>query len=667
MELKFELEFECGENTLSVRGFDTHEELSSIFECNILCCSPNPDIDLEAIVGKAALFVIRTGNPHVETPERTWEGVCSQMELLRSEYGAAEKGLTTYFLRIVPRMWLMRHNREHRIFQRKTIPEIVELLLGEWEIDFDKRLSGQYKQLDYVVQYGESDFTFVSRLCERAGITYYFDFASGNQGKLTLHDAPHTNAPRTPIKSNDKSFGRAAEEHVNRARVAERVAPGRFTLKDFDFRRPDFHLLGEAPPAKAPEDFYELYHYMPGGSVYLDGGGGGGTPVADDKGPVRSVDAEAKARAERGLEAERCRKRMVSFETNCVDLFPGTVFKIDEHPRPDVGKPLLISAFTISGTSNEAWVQLGDAVYAELPYRPVERTPRPSIRGVQSAFVVGPAGEEIYTDEFGRIRVQFHWDRDGKMDPDSSCWMRVSQGWAGGGFGKILIPRVGQEVLVGYEEGDPDRPFVLGRNYNAVNLIAGEQATPRYKTRSSWRSDTSPHADNCFNEIRFEDQLDEEFVFTQAQRDQQKLVKRHETERTGHNRAELVGGNRSVIVGEVDATLVGKKYSLQMIDTPKPEQLQILAMGKPQVQPLSTKLEMIDKKILCTSGEATVVLDGPDAVFEAKSLISFKAGGNVIVKGGPNIHINPKGGGSAQAGCLEKGSGVAAPFVQKAK
>jgi type VI secretion system secreted protein VgrG len=310
---------------------------------------------------------------------------------------------------------------------------------------------------------------------------------------------------------------------------------------------------------------------------------------------------------------------------------------------------------------------LGEAVFAEHPYRPLEETERPTVRGVQSALVVGPEGEEIYTDEFGRVRVQFHWDRDGKMDPNSSCWMRVSQGWAGGGYGKILIPRVGQEVLIGYLEGDPDRPIVVGRSYNGTNLIASEQELPRYKTRSSWKSDTSPHEDNSYNELRFEDVFEEELVFTQAQRDQQKLVKRHETERTGRNRAVLVGGNRALVVGQVDATLVGKKYSLQMINQPEPKDLQILKMGKPTVSPLSTKLEMIDKKILCTSGEATAVVDGPDAVFEAKQLISFKAGGNITVKGGPNIHINPKGGGSAQAGCLEKGSGVAAPFVQKAK
>jgi type VI secretion system secreted protein VgrG len=667
MELKFELKVEAGEKSLDVRSFDIHEQLSTLYEVNVVCRSPNPDIDLETIVGKAALLTIHSGNPELNTPLRTWEGTCSSMQLLKTEEEPGAKGVSTYALQIVPRMWLMHHNREHRIFQRIKIPDLVEKLLGEWEVEVSRKLSSEYKELDYVTQYGESDFSFVSRLLERAGITYYFDHSGGKPGVLTLHDAPHTNPPRPPIKYNHKLLGRAAPEHCSNARIAERVAPGRYTIKDFDFRRPDFHLVGEAPPAKAPEDFYEQYHYDPGASVYLDPSGPGSWPVADDKGKVRWVDQECKGRAERGLEAERCRKRMLSFETNCVDLFPGTVFKIEEHPRADVGKPILVSGFSLQGSTGEAWLMLGEALFAEHPYRPVEETECPTIRGLQSAFVVGPSGEEIYTDEHGRVRVQFHWDRDGKMDPESSCWMRVSQSWAGGGFGKIMVPRVGQEVLVSYLDGDPDRPIIVGRKYNGTNLIASEQELPRYKTRSSWKSDTSPHEDNSYNELRFEDAIDDEFVYTQAQRDQQKLVKGNETERTGRNRATLVGGNRAVVVGAVDATLVGKKYSLQMIDSPKPADLQILQMGKPTVSPLSTKVEMIDKKILCTSGEATVVIDGGDAVFEAKQLISFKAGGNIVVKGGPNNHINPKAGGSAQAGCLVKGSGVAAPFVQKAK
>jgi type VI secretion system secreted protein VgrG len=399
----------------------------------------------------------------------------------------------------------------------------------------------------------------------------------------------------------------------------------------------------------------------------VDPQGAGSTPVADDKGKVRSVDAEATARAQRLLDAERCRKRIVSFDTNVIDLAPGTVLSIEDHPRTDVGEPLLVTAFRLEGSSNEAWAQSGEAVFVKTPYRPIELTPEPVVSGLQSALVVGPPGEEIHTDELGRVRLQFHWDREGKVDDNSTAWTRVSQGWAGKGFGKVLLPRIDQEVLVGYFEGWPDLPVVVGRAYNGQHTVPRENELPRYKTRTSWMSDSSPHADDSCNVVRFEDEKDKEYVFTRAQRDQQKLVKRNETERTGQNRAEVVGGDRAAVVAGVDAVLVGKKWSLQMIAAPTADQLKIPRMGKPEVAPLSTKVEMIDKKILCTSGEATAVLDGPDGVFEAKELISFKAGGNVVVKGGPNIHINPAGGGSAQAGCLEKGSSSGAPFVEKAK
>ena len=667
MEFKFELTFEGGEDSLDVRSFDAHEELSTPYEVNVLARSPKHDIDLEAIVGKPASLVVRNANPHVTATERCWEGICNVIEHTKAEEEAGVRGLSTYWLRIVPRLWLMTRNREHRIFQRKSIVEVVKRVLLEWDIKPQLELVEAYKDLDYVVQYGESDFAFVSRLLERAGITYTFDFTGDKTGELTLNDQPHATAPRPAITYNPKVSARVAAENIHKVRLAERVAPGRFTLRDYDFRRPDFKLLGEAPPAKAPEDFYEQYHYLPGASLYLDPAGAGGTPVADDKGKVRSVDAEGKARAERGLQAERCTKQLVGFETNCLDLWPGTVFTMEEHPRAELAKALLVTSFSLTGTANEEWRQVGEAVFAAHPYRPFERTPRPTIQGIQSAIVVGPEGEEIYTDEFGRVRVQFHWDRDGKLDVDSSCWIRVSQGWAGKGYGKIVIPRIGQEVLVGFYEGDPDQPVIVGRAYNTLCNIPSEQELPRYKTRSTWMSDTSPHQDGAFNEIRFEDEKDKEFVYTQAQKDQQQLVKRHETERTGQNHASVVGLNRAAVVGAVDSVLVGKKYSIQMIQAPKPDQLKITQMGKPEVAPLSTKLEMVDKQILCTSGEATAIIDGKDITFEATRQITFKAGGKVVIHGGPNIHVNPKGGGSAQAGCLEEGSDVGAPFVEKAK
>jgi type VI secretion system secreted protein VgrG len=276
--------------------------------------------------------------------------------------------------------------------------------------------------------------------------------------------------------------------------------------------------------------------------------------------------------------------------------------------------------------------------FIEEPFRPALVTPRPTIAGVQSAVVVGPKGDdEIYCDEFGRVRVQFHWDREGKHDEKSSCWMRVSQAWAGSGFGTMVIPRIGQEVLVAFFDGDPDQPVIVGRAYNASKTVP--YTLPDHKTRSTWKSDSTPKSQG-YSEIRFEDKKGDELVYVQAQRDLQKLVKHNETERTGKSHMIVVGVDRGSVVGASDTTLVGEKYSVQMIAPPKEEDLKVLAQQDPKIEPLPTKLEMIDEKIAATTGTAHVFVDKKDVIFEAKGAIGIKAGGNVIVKGGPNVRIN---------------------------
>jgi len=239
---------------------------------------------------------------------------------------------------------------------------------------------------------------------------------------------------------------------------------------------------------------------------------------------------------------------------------------------------------------------------------------------VQSALVVGPKGEEIHTDEFGRVRVQFHWDREGKRDEHSSCWVRVSQGWAGTGFGMMVIPRVGQEVTVGFFEGDPDQPVIIGRVYNAVNRVPYK--LPDDKTKSGWRTRSTPGdpSSPAFNELMFEDKKDAELVSLRAQRDFHKLVKANESERTGTDRTISVGKNRTATVGAVDSTMVGTRH--------------VVTVG-------SSHVEMTDKHIVATTGEATVTWSGPDLSLEAKGNITIVAHeGDVIIKGGPNVKIN---------------------------
>jgi type VI secretion system secreted protein VgrG len=623
-----ELSFASKEESLSVRRFAVHEGLSTLFEVSIWAVSPYDDLDLEAIVGKEAAFRIVTGVAHSRRPVRLWSGVCRHIEQVQAEPG----GLSTYYLRIVPKIWLLTHRRNSRIFQHKTAPEIIDAVLQDWGIQAKWKASREkFPKLEYRVQYNETDYDFLCRTLEEWGVTYYFDEDEAKKSELVFTTKPQMRNARLggPISYVDNPNEEAEREFVTRVRLTHVVAPGKVTLRDFDFRRkPDYELVGKAPPAAAPEDFYEHYKYAPGGFL-VEGGKGGGTPVADDKGVARNEDKAGEKRASRSLQAERAFKRNITFDTNVIDMAAGLIFSIGNHPRADLGpdKKILVTEFSIEGTPTDEWHMSARAVFADQPFRPTVKTPKPIIRGVQSAVVVGPPGEEIHTDEFGRVRVQFHWDREGKFDDNSSCWMRVSQGWAGSGFGMINIPRVGQEVLVGFFEGDPDQPVITGRVYNNTTRVPYK--LPDHKTKSTWKSDSSPNSDG-FNEIMFEDAKGKELVYMQAQRDLQKLVKNNESERTGANRTIVVGANRSAVIAANDATLVGVKHRLTIAQPKEPP---------PSIPP--TSIDMSDKKLSYTTGEATIIFDGPNITLEAKGNITIKStGGDVIIKGGPNVKIN---------------------------
>ncbi|RLB63245.1 MAG: hypothetical protein DRI90_07265 [Deltaproteobacteria bacterium] len=615
----------------TVRRFSAHEALSMPFEVDAITLAPDATIKLDGIVGKAARFTLTSAAKSAQT--RIWNGVCSHMAQLQAE----TEGASTYLVRVVPRLWLLSQRRNHRIFQRLTLPEIVQQLLGEWRIEPKLALGTTYQKHDYVVQYGETDLAFISRLLERAGITYFFDFEDPADTKLVLSDEPHLGPLRAgpAIHYADKPQEVAQAEFVTRVRVSYSVRPGHYTIRDFDFRKqPDYPLFGKAEPAEAPEDFYEQYHYEPGEMLRVDppDGAGGGTPVADDKGKVRHSEAAGKTMAARRLAGERVARRAVSFESNLNDLAPGVIFAVDEHPRSDL-KPkdkLLVTSYRLEGLVGQKWNFGGESVLAEQPYHPPRVTPRPRIEGLQSAVVVGPPGEEIYTDETGRVRVQFHWDREGNRDDNSSCWIRTSQEWAGAGYGSTLIPRTGQEVLVAFLDGDPDQPLIVGRVYNNVQRVPYK--LPDHKTRSGWKSDSSPGSEG-YNELLIEDKQGSEMVYHQAQFDLQKLTKREEVERVGHNQVAIVGKNRSAVVNSVDATMTGKVAVKQMIAPPSKSDLKILEQQVPSLEPLDTTMEMVRSRLIFTTGKATVAFDEGNLAFEAAGNITINAsGGDVILE-----------------------------------
>ncbi|KYF55386.1 hypothetical protein BE04_51175 [Sorangium cellulosum] len=536
---------------LDVRQFHISERMSALFELSFIVVCENADIDFDAVVGQPMTFTLRQGTH--ERAVRTWTGICSHIEQVAAE----ELGVSTYKLVMVPVLWLLTQRRNHRMFQLQSELDIARVLLAEWNISTSERISGTYKKRKYRVQYGESDFTFLCRMLEDAGVSFYFQ-TDGGETRLVLDDAPQTNASRAPAITFRDNPTDADREHVTKVRVSRRLRPGKYTVRDHDYRRvPEYVLRSSAQTQEQLEAQLERYHYVPGAFLY-ESDKGQPTPVADDRGRYRTDEREAVALAQRRLDAKRVDARTVAFDTNTIDLAPGTVVSFLDHPKSELspGSAFLVTGATLSGEHSGEWSCACEAVSAGLAYRPPLVTPKPKTSGVESATVVGPPGEEIHTDEFGRVRVHFHWDRESKMNERSSCWIHVSQPWAGATFGGSNLPRVGQEVIVDFLGGDPDRPIIVGRVY--TNVQKTPYKLPDNKTQSGWQSRSSPGGgpDN-YNEIMFEDRKGEELVRMQAEKNLDKLVKNDESVRIGHDRTKQVGHDDALTVGNDRTRSVG--------------------------------------------------------------------------------------------------------------
>lgn len=546
---------------LDVRSFHVTDRMSGLFEARIVAVSPDPDLDFEAVVGQPMGFTIHGRQ------RRSFSGVCSDLRQIAVE----ERGLSTYELTLVPELWLCTQRRNYRIFQQMSEIDIALKVLGEWGISPALKLSGAFKKRKYRVQYGESDYSFVSRMLEDAGVSSYRD----EEGGLVLDDGPHANAARAPIPFRMNPTV-ADREHVTAVRVGRRLRPGKYTVRDHDPRRPPgFPLAGAATGGAGVEGRLERFHYVPGAFV-VESDKGESTPFADDKGKYRADEGEGAAMAKRRLEAKRAGARTITFETNALDLGPGTVVSFLDHPKRDLGpgSRLLVVESTLSGTALGEWTHACAAVSADAPYRPPLRARKPRVTGVESATVVGPPGEEIHVDEFGRVRVHFHWDREGRMDDSASCWIPVSQPWGGAGYGGTNLPRVGQEVIVDFLGGDPDRPIITGRVYTGVQRTPYK--LPEHKTKTVWRSQSTGGGGH--NEIMFEDARGQELLYFRAERDLERVVKRDEIadiardhgvavvrderRKVGRDRTIEVGGDQSLSVGGDNDRRVGGDESI---------------------------------------------------------------------------------------------------------
>jgi len=581
--------------------------------------SPDDDLDLDALVGRPA--ALRIEGPGA-SGSRVLRGVCLAAEQVQAE----ETGLSTYTIEIGPKLALLEHRAGYRVFQHQSAPEIVSTIFAAWGIDAKSTLDRQrYPRLPYRVQLGETDLAFVSRLLEEAGITFTFatDDAEGGPDVL-LEDTSHLNKDAIVAQHVENPVEGIRAPYVTRVRVGRKLRAGRVVLRDQHFRvRPDVKLVGDVASEEGAR--FEHYEYVHGKSVTDLPAPPGDSPVADIRGAARADAKTLERLAQQALERERSRRREVSFETNVYTLRPGQCLRVEGHPRVEMSADrLLVTELRTTGSINGVgWKVEARALFTDLPFRPLLETPRPRAQGVHAATVVGPEGEDIHTDEFGRVLVQFAWDRDNRFDEKSSCWLRVSQAWAGAGHSSFSLPRVGDEVLVGFFDGDPDQPVILGRLHNAASPVP--YRLPMGKTISTWRSASVP-ATGGYNELKFDDAAGHEIVAIHAERDMATLVKNTETID--------VGQSRLTRIGTTDDKAVGERHSLTVAE--------------------NTRVEVTPSKIVLTTGEARIILEGPNVTFDVPGTFVVKAAGqvrvessaaDVVVQGGPMVRINPRGAG----------------------
>ncbi|EOW6735088.1 type VI secretion system Vgr family protein [Cronobacter dublinensis] len=513
--------------TLLFKSLSGTEQLSALYEFDVEFLSPFNDLDIKGLLGKPVTIEIRNSSL---TP-RLLNG-----DIIRlSQEGQDENGERYYRYRatLCPALWYLTQNRDFRIWQEKTVPEIIRALLNEYQIPFELQLSGEYRNWGYCVQYNESDFDFISRLMEHEGIYYYFRHESESQ-TLVITDSPFKHRPlqgydiiNWNIPANKTP---ANAEGIHSWRISGAITPSLYSHDDYDFRKPRASLFeARENPRSFAAKKAEIYDW-PG--RYTDHQHG------QNYVKVRQQELESK-------------HEQMSGSATSLGIAPGFTFRFAGAPRrEDEGEYLTVRATYLltenpytSSAETPAIHQIDfDVVSADLNWRPQRNTPWPRTYGPQTAEVVGPQGEPIWTDKYGRVKVKFRWDRYSETDDSCSCWVRVSSTWAGWKYGGMQIPRVGEEVVVDFINGDPDRPIITGRVYNEESMPPWD--LPADATRMGFMSRSKSGSQDNANYLFMEDRLGQESFDMHAERDMNVSV---ENDLNVH-----IEGNRNLTVDKHD-------------------------------------------------------------------------------------------------------------------
>jgi type VI secretion system secreted protein VgrG len=498
------------------------EELGRVGECRLELLSLKSDINLDSILGQNVTVKLALQDDST----RYYNGFVT-----RFSQGGVRGKYRRYYATVHPWLWFLSRTADCRIFQEKTVPQIIEKIFSEHPTaSFKNSLTGSYPKWTYCVQYRETDLNFVSRLMEQEGIYFYFTHSDGKH-TMVLADSysGHAAFQGKPVPFiAPEDLARPDIEHINSWTLTREVQPGAYTHDDYDFERPSLDLTTKKLVTRGySPSTYEVYDY-PG--EYL-----------------QKADGEATASVR--IDEYAAQFETVQATTNVKQIGVGSLFTLEKSPRADQNREHLVVAATydLEFSDYEAMPDRGGSDYqcsfvamsSKQQFRSQRLTPKPSVQGPQTAVVVGPGGEEIFTDKYGRVKVNFHWDREGKKDENSSCWIRVSHPWAGKAWGAVAIPRIGQEVIVDFLEGDPDQPIITGRVYNAEQMPPYDLPANKTQTGIKSRSSLSGTPAN-FNEIRFEDKKGSEQVFIHAEKNQDIEVENDETHWVGHDRTKTI-------------------------------------------------------------------------------------------------------------------------------
>ncbi|MBU6951370.1 type VI secretion system tip protein TssI/VgrG [Hahella sp. HN01] len=573
-----------GKDVFLLRHFRGQEGYSQLFQYDVDLLSHKRDIRAEDIIGELAQVTIGAdgGAP------RVFSGHVSYFE----STGLEKRGLYGYKAVLVPWLWFLNKNTDCRVFQNMTAPKILEAVFTEAGFS-DFRFSGlynEYPELEYCVQYRESDLNFALRLMEQEGIYFYFEQAQ-KRHMLILADDKSTNAFMEPRKIEHSSRPRNGD-YIQEWRRSYQYFSGKWSLSDFNFEKSDQSLLAECSALTELRGAasYERFDY-PGAFGDQDRG---------------------RRLTKLRMEEEESRFTRVSGRSNLPHLLVGRKFALEsEECVTDNRKNFVVTAvrhyayeggYTSADSpdsadkENSVYFNRFECLPDNVSFRPALNTPKPRIDGVQTAIVCGKSGDEIYTDEYGRIKVQFHWDRYGERNENSSCWVRVATPWAGKKWGSMGIPRVGQEVVTTFLEGDPDRPLVIGGVYNKGNMPP--YSLPDNKSRFGVKSQSTKGGQTSnYNEISFDDKKGEESLNIHAEKDFNMEVKNniganakgHSNSSVGGNASDSVAGNSSLSVGgDHSVAVTGKQnVSITGAQTHSVTGAQTLNVGADQTESVS--------------------------------------------------------------------------------